>query len=300
MSDRPPSPPENHPLPNLHIGCAVWSFAGWTGDIFPAGTRSKQYLNVYSRYFPAVEGNTTFYAVPQEKIVERWKAETPADFRFCLKMPRDFTHSGLLMPQRYKAFDFLDLVSILEEKLAMVFMQLPPKYDGSYWKDLREFLDAASSVGIPLALEVRHPDWFEPGHADKLQELLMDLQIDRVILDTQPIYRTPQDADYPFICKKPDVPLWTEPTGDRVLIRYVSHPRQSVNQAHMVDWARRMKPWLDEGKEVFLFIHCPIEEHSPANARYFQQILQEQGINVHPLPWQAAPTEPISQLNLGL
>jgi uncharacterized protein YecE (DUF72 family) len=48
-------------------------------------------------------------------------------------------------------------------------------------------------VGIPLALEFRHPNWFEPVHADKFQELLMDLQIDRVILDARQ-----QDPDYPF------------------------------------------------------------------------------------------------------
>jgi uncharacterized protein YecE (DUF72 family) len=288
-------------LSNLYIGCAVWSFPGWVGDIFPTATRSKDYLNFYSRYFPAVEGNTTFYAVPKAKVVERWQAETPADFRFCLKLPRDFTHSGLLMPQRYKAFDFLDLVAgILAEKLAMVFMQLPPKYHPGYWSDLEEFLEAVASVGVPLALEVRHADWFMPSHAEKLQQLLMELRIDRVILDTQPIYRTPKDPEYPFICKKPDVPLWTELSGDRALIRYVSHPRLAVNQRYMVDWAMRMQPWLDAGKEVFLFVHCPIEAHSPANARYFQQILQEQGINAHALPWQDAPTNPMSQLSLGL
>ncbi len=278
----------------LYLGCAVWSFPGWMGDIYPAGTRSKKFLNLYSNYFPAVEGNTTFYAVPEAKTVDRWRTETPEGFKFCLKLPRDFTHSGLLSPQIQKSIGFLNLVSRLEEKLGMVFIQLPPKYHADYYDDLEEFLTALARVGVPLALEVRHSDWFQPNQMVELQGLLNRLGIDRVILDTQPIYRSEPDPEYSFLCKKPDVPLITDVAGEQVLIRYVSHPRQALNQSHMEAWADRIGPWLAAGKEVYLFIHCPIEEKSPINARYFQQILSDRQIDIHPLPWQAAPSSQMS------
>jgi uncharacterized protein YecE (DUF72 family) len=287
-------------MSNLYVGCAVWSFPGWQGDIFPAGTRSKKYLSFYSRYFPAVEGNTTFYAVPEEKVIDRWKAETPDGFRFCLKLPRDFTHSGLLLPQLYKSIDFLDLVSKLEDKLAMVFIQLPPKYNPDYWDDLAEYLTGLADIGVPLALEVRNPEWFERQNMADLQELLAQLGIDLVILDTQPIYQTPSDPDFPFICKKPNVPLITEITGNKVLIRYVSHPRSAINEPFMRAWAERLQPLLLAGKEVYLFVHCPMEDLSPTNARLFQKILREQEIEVHDLPWQEAEPEAVSQLALDL
>jgi uncharacterized protein YecE (DUF72 family) len=220
--------------------------------------------------------------------------ETPEGFKFCLKLPRDFTHSGLLSPQIQKSIGFLNLVGRLEEKLGMVFIQLPPKYHADYYDDLEEFLTALARVGIPLALEVRHSDWFQPNQTVELQGLLQRLGVDRVILDTQPIYRSEPDPEYSFLCKKPDVPLITNIAGEQVLIRYVSHPRQSLNQSHMEAWADRIIPWLAAGKEVYLFVHCPIEEKSPTNARYFQQILSDRQIDIHPLPWQAAPSSQMS------
>jgi uncharacterized protein YecE (DUF72 family) len=281
----------------IHIGCAVWSFPGWTGDIFPTGTRSKDYLSLYSRYFPAVEGNTTFYAVPPVKTLEKWQAETPADFRFCLKLPRDFTHSGLLVPQLPKAIDFLELVDeVLVEKLGMVFVQLPPGYQPKKMPDLSKFLTNLVKVGVPLALEVRNLEWFEPGASADLQKMLAGLGIDQVTLDTQAIYQTAADPEYPFICKKPLVPLLTAPTS---MIRYVSHPRLEVNRPFMLAWAERLqeKQLHEQPGDTYFFIHCPIEEKSPQNARYFRQILQEQGLEVHDLPWQAPATE---QLGLNL
>jgi uncharacterized protein YecE (DUF72 family) len=281
----------------LYLGCAVWSFPGWVGDIFPTGTRSKKFLSIYSNYFPAVEGNTTFYAVPTPQIIDRWNEETPEEFRFCLKLPRDFTHSGLLSPQIRKSVDFLKLVGRLQAKLGMVFIQLPPKYHADYFDDLERFLTALAKVGIPLALEVRHSDWFQPMQTVELQGLLDRLGIDRVILDTQPIYRSDKDPEYVFLCKKPDVPLITDISGKRVLIRYVSHPRQEWNQSHLETWADRLVPWLAAGKEIYFFVHCPIEEKSPTNARYFRQILSDRQIEIHPLPWQ---TNEVNQMSLGI
>jgi uncharacterized protein YecE (DUF72 family) len=303
-------------MSNLYMGCAVWSFPGWTGDIFPPGTRSKKYLHVYSHYFPAVEGNTTFYAVPQPKIIDRWYNETPDDFRFCLKLPRDYTHSGLLLPQLEKAYAFLDLVSNLQEKLALVFIQLPPKYHAGYFDDLADFLTELSADNIPLALEVRHPDWFEPENAADLQDLLAHTQMDQVILDTQAIYRSESDPNLPFICKKPDVPLITtvrdniqaaqgisaenEAFGNNILIRFVSHPRREFNETFMRYWIEPIKNWLAEGKKVYLFIHCPLEHKSPDNARYFHQLLREAGMPIHDLPWQDNPSPEPQQLVLNI
>ena len=78
------------------------------------------------------------------------------------------------------------------------------------------------------------------------------------------------------------------------MIRYVSHPRLEVNQPFLLAWAERLKEWPDD---TYFFVHCPIEERSPCNARYFRQILQEQGLAVHDLPWQIPETE---QLGLNL
>jgi uncharacterized protein YecE (DUF72 family) len=66
----------------------------------------------------------------------------------------------------------------------------------------------------------------------------------------------------------------------------------------MQAWAERLQPLLLAGKEVYLFVHCPIEERSPTNARLFQQILRQQQIEVHDLPWQEPTLDDTTQLAL--
>lgn len=84
----------------IRIGCAVWAYPGWIGDLFPPGTRSSEFLKLYSRQLTTVEGNTTFYATPSPATVARWAAETPASFRFCCKLPREVSHAGPLAEKR--------------------------------------------------------------------------------------------------------------------------------------------------------------------------------------------------------
>jgi uncharacterized protein YecE (DUF72 family) len=72
---------------DLYIGCPVWSFKGWVGNFYPEDTKPKDFLRLYSRRVKTIEGNTTFYAVPAEKTIENWVADTPATFRFCPKVP---------------------------------------------------------------------------------------------------------------------------------------------------------------------------------------------------------------------
>jgi uncharacterized protein YecE (DUF72 family) len=46
----------------FHLGCAVWGYKDWVGDLFPPGSKSGDFLSLYSRRLTTVEGNTTFYA----------------------------------------------------------------------------------------------------------------------------------------------------------------------------------------------------------------------------------------------
>ena len=49
-------------MPNFYIGCAVWGYKDWLGDLFPLGSKQGDFLSLYSRRLTTVEGNTTFYA----------------------------------------------------------------------------------------------------------------------------------------------------------------------------------------------------------------------------------------------
>lgn len=282
---------------NFAIGCAIWAYKGWIGDFFPVGSRSSEFLRLYSRRFTAVEGNTTFYVVPDKETVNRWRSQTPPEFKFCLKLPKDVTHSGLLQPTIGGALRFLDQMQGLESRLGPLFAQLPPSYSPAQLTDLIAFLTAWTATQTPLALEVRHPDWFQEPHASQLRAILTDLGIGRVLLDSRPIYEGTEDPQLHSERRKPKLPLQPSVTAPFSLIRFISHPNWEANQAFWLEWVPIVDQWLREGTQAYFFVHCPAEEQSPNNARQFQRLLEEHEVPVPALPWNQIKPPP-TQLSL--
>ncbi|MEA5570552.1 DUF72 domain-containing protein [Calothrix sp. UHCC 0171] len=283
------------------IGCAVWSYKGWLGDFYPKGTRNADFLKLYSRRFNAVEGNTTFYAVPNTETVKKWASETPENFRFCLKLPRAITHNGILQPYIPKALEFAEQMRPLGTRLAPMFLQLPPSYSPKLIDDLGLFLEAWQQTKLPLAVEVRHRDWFQEIDAIALNKLLESFNIGRVLLDSRPIYTGDDDPQLESERRKPKLPVQFTITSNFSLIRFISHPKLEMNQQFMAEWVTQIQNWLQQNKEIYFFVHCPIEDYSPRNARHFYQNfyqkLQENGLNISPLPWDEVEQEP-NQLSL--
>jgi uncharacterized protein YecE (DUF72 family) len=282
---------------SISIGCAIWSYPGWVGEVYPPKTPSKDFLRVYSNHFPAVEGNTTFYATPDKVVIDRWISQTPPGFKFCLKFPRAITHNGLLEPYTLPAQAFITQMQELGDKLGVMFIQLPPNYSPEGFADLTAFLTALSRKNVSIALEVRHLDWFKSPHRDRLNELLTRWGIGRVILDSRPIYEANKSGEVVIACKKPRVPIDLTLTVPFSLIRYVSHPVQLANKIWLERWASQIQAWLQQDTQIYIFVHCPIEVKSPINARYLHEILVEKGISIDLLPPRFIDDSPV-QLNL--
>jgi uncharacterized protein YecE (DUF72 family) len=283
----------SHDNINFRLGCAIWAYKQWVGDLFPPKSKSSDFLHLYSRRFTCVEGNTTFYSIPDRTMVDRWKSETPPNFKFCPKLPKTLSHSGHLASSLSGALDFLGLMQHLDDRLGVIFAQLPPSYSPANFKDLEAFLRGWK--GANLALEVRHAQWFQEPHRTHLNELLGELNIGRVLLDTRPIYDCEDDPQLASERKKPRVPLQPDVTASFSLIRYISHP--TLNQQYLDEWVKTIDRWLQQGTEIYFFVHCPIEEHSPQNARQFQKLLEQQAVNVPTLPWNLIE-QPPSQMSL--
>jgi uncharacterized protein YecE (DUF72 family) len=282
---------------NFLLGCAVWAYKGWVGDFYPANSRQADFLRLYSQRLTTVEVNATFYAVPQKETVRRWAAETPPGFAFCPKLPRELTHRGLLQPSIPGTLQFLELMQEFGDRLGPIFVQLPPQYGPALLDDLTAFLRAWPRQRVPLAVEVRHPDWFREPYAQALTSLLEQLAVGRVLLDTRSIYQGPDDPQIGNERRKPKLPLQPTVTAPFSLVRFISHPHWELNQAFLEEWAVRANTWLRQGTQIYFFVHCPLEERSPGTARAFQHLLEQKGIPVPPLPWNALCTPPM-QLSL--
>jgi uncharacterized protein YecE (DUF72 family) len=282
-------------MQQFFIGCAVWAYKDWVGELFPPGSKSGDFLALYSRRLTTVEGNTTFYATPSREVVQRWAAETPETFRFCFKLPRDISHEGPLAAQVEATRTFVERMAGLGERLGPFFLQLPPGYRADKIADLDRWL-AAWPQGYRVAVEVRHDDWYaEPGETN-LMRALERHNAGRVVMDVRPLSAGPLPGAEENLQRardnKPDVPMHPLRSSDIALVRYIGHPEPALNAPFLDEWAVRVAQWLAEGADVYFFCHCPDERRSPALCRDFYARLARL-TGMPPLPWDQLEGPPI-------
>jgi len=154
----------------------------------PAGER----LGWYAQHFDLVEVNSTFYSVPEPRMVERWCAATPNEFMFDVKLHQLFSYHStpakLLPPdlQRRAETDakgnakstpdlqeallktFLRPMSILRSagKLGVLLLQLSPAFSPRKYK-LNELEPLIEMLGdYDLAIEFRNRNWAVGGQLE--------------------------------------------------------------------------------------------------------------------------------------
>ncbi len=273
-------------------GCAVWAFKDWVGDFYPKGSKAADFLRLYCDRMTTVEGNTIFYAMPDAKTIDRLASIMPSGFRLCPKLPQLLSHQGKLLPHINLAHQLIHTLTPLGDRLGPMFLQLPPTYSPENFTDLREFLAQWPRQQQPIAVEVRHLDWFQEPHGPRLNQMLAAMGVGRVLLDTRPIYdginSASEDPQVGSERKKPQVPLQPVITAPFTIVRYISHPTLAMNQPYFQDWVPRLHQWLSQGTDVYFFVHCPQEAKSPAIAREVYHRLQQVGANIPDLLWDVA------------
>ena len=76
----------------LHIGTSGWNYDDWKGIIYPEGSNSNEWFQIYSRHFQTVELNNTFYQLPDDKTFNKWKNQAGENFIYAVKANRYLTH----------------------------------------------------------------------------------------------------------------------------------------------------------------------------------------------------------------
>src|SRR5947209_6529517 len=110
----------------IFLGTQGWSYRDWVGSFYPPGTPSRAYLQYYASQFRAVELDSTFYGTPRPAQVRAWYEATPAEFCFTAKVPKLITHDQRLVSVTDELAEFVEVMTLLEEKLGPLLIQLPP------------------------------------------------------------------------------------------------------------------------------------------------------------------------------
>jgi uncharacterized protein YecE (DUF72 family) len=167
------------------IGTASWSDPGFVERWYPKKMPAGERLQWYAQHFEMVEVNSTFYSVPEPRMVERWCAATPDDFTFDVKLHQLFsfhsTPAKLLPPDLQRRAEanakgivkstpelqeallrnFLRSLSIFRDarKLGVLLLQLSPAFSPRKHQlgELQPLIDMLS--GYELAIEFRNRNW---------------------------------------------------------------------------------------------------------------------------------------------
>ena len=113
----------------IHIGTSGWSYAHWTGVLYPEGLPAERRLDAYISRFRTVELNASYYRWPSDAAFASWRRRLPSDFLLTVKAPGALTHvKRLYGPEPWLA-RIKGGVSRLGPNRGVLLVQLPPACD---------------------------------------------------------------------------------------------------------------------------------------------------------------------------
>jgi uncharacterized protein YecE (DUF72 family) len=198
------------PQHKILVGTASWTDPGFVERWYPKGMPAGDRLAWYAEHFEMVEVNSTFYAAPDPRMVERWCHNTPDEFTFNVKLhqllSRHSTAPKLLPPrlQRQAEIDgkgkvrlspaleaamveeFLRSLAIMRAsgKLGVLLLQLSPGFSPRKHQldELRPILELLSDYQV--AIELRNRNWAEGEHLSAMLDFLRSHSAALVSVDT--------------------------------------------------------------------------------------------------------------------
>ncbi|SED03673.1 Uncharacterized conserved protein YecE, DUF72 family [Pseudomonas saponiphila] len=266
------------------LGCPSWSENAWREYLYPQDARANDFLGLYSQVFNAVEGNTTFYARPAPATVQRWAEIMPEHFRFTAKFPGDISHGGDLRQQLSAAETFVQLLSPLGERVSPLWLQLPASFAPQRLAELAGFIDGLER---PLAVEVRHPEFFAKGDAERmLNRLLRERGVERICLDPRALFSCTSSAPAVLHAqsKKPRVPPRPAAFTQFPQVRFIGHPELEANDPFLVPWIDKVATWIEEGRTPYVFLHTSDNRLAAELARRFHARLMQRLPGLPALP----------------
>lgn len=259
----------------VFIGLPMWQHSSWPKHWF--GRASRVQLADYSRQLNSIEGNTTFYHLPSQQVVDNWAANTPDDFSFTFKFHSDISHKFHLQHCDEKVSDQLTLLSRLEEKLGQILLQLPASFGPKDLSTLDSFLRRLPD-DFNYAVEVRHPALFSKGEEERsLNRILMENNVNRVIMDTRALFTGKVDNEITaeVRTKKPRVPVNVIATDEQPVVRFVGNNSTGDNEKCLQPWIGKCHEWRLQGKTCYLFFHRPDNKDAPWLAEQFIQLYNQ-------------------------
>lgn len=261
------------------VGTSGYSFPDWVGPFYPPGTRSADFLPYYAQHFAAVEVNSTYYRVPNARMLERMEQKTPDGFRFMVKLNQAMTHESSRDPALYR--EFLAAVQPLKDagKYDGLLAQFPWGFKRT--PDHRRHLAALRELlaGEPLFVEFRHDSWLTPELEPSLREHRIGFcAVDEPRLPglIPPVTMVTSEDAYVRFHGRNAANWWGRDgsgerrTGDRYDYDY--------GEDELREWVRKVALLADQARRTYLFFNNCHAGQAARNAKLMQELLRQQNL----------------------
>jgi uncharacterized protein YecE (DUF72 family) len=293
----PPAPDRR-----ILIGTSGYSFADWVGPFYPRGTRPSDFLAYYARHFDAVEVNSTYYGIPDPRVLERMERKTPPGFRFFVKLNQAMTHERVLEPARLREF-----------RAAIAPLKAAGKYEGLLaqfpWGFRRTPANESHLSALrgalpeePLFVEFRHDSWAGADLGDFLRSrqlgfcavdepALPGLMPPLVLVTGEDAYvrfhgrnaRNWWRGSPPTAAVAGTVRPSAAPPPDRAPApgaRPVSGDRydHDYSAGELAEWVHRVRELAELARRTYLFFNNCHAGQAARSAKLMQQLLRQQNL----------------------
>lgn len=258
----------------IYVGTCGFSYREWVGPFYPPKTRSVEMLPYYARAFPAVEIDSSYYAVPDRRAVESMASRTPPGFRFSFKAPQTLTHAGDESAQtvRAEARAMLDGIepAVSAGKLACVLAQFPNGFRPGPAREDRVRRVVESLAAVPVVVEFRNREWQRP----ETLELVRSLGASYCNVDMPRLERLPApssdvagDVGYVRFHGRNAATWWRGTNVTRYDYLY------SVEE--LVPWTDRIAEIEAQTRNTYVFFNNHANGQAPRNAELIESLLEQ-------------------------
>jgi uncharacterized protein YecE (DUF72 family) len=289
----------------IRVGTASWTDktlleSGWYPE--SADTAEKR-LAYYSKKFPLVEVDATYYSPPAEQTAKLWAERTPPGFLFNIKafslltghptkptaLYKDLRpetdkkniYPGDLPPQAYEDVwtRFLSALEPLSDsrKLGAILFQFPPWF--TIRRSNKQYLLEVAKRCSPMrvALEFRHASWFAGDNQDETLEFLRRNHLPFVSVDMPQGHRS-------------SIPPVLAATSDLAVVRFHGHSDKWTSRniyerfgyrysdRELKDWAPKLGKLADDAADTHVLMNNCYSDYAQTNAQTLIELLTSENM----------------------
>lgn len=273
---------------NLLVGTSSWSSLDWRGSFYPESIDRSEMIREYSIKFPTVEIDSSWYRIPNRKMVEAWNSKTPSGFIFSAKVPKVISHDKYLEGCEGELNEFISVMSGLGEKLGPMILQFPYIAKG---KDPEEYKTGADFLRrikgflrllpreFKWGIEIRNSLWVKPALLDILRSRGISLVfIDYYTMDPLPrLVRRAEVFTAPFVYIRflgnhREMDAAVKKAQDEGMRRCAFESILCDRTAHMQPWISPIKQLVAQKTPVYVYFNNHYAGYAPGSAELFEKL----------------------------